>query len=115
MGTLLNHSGEKLKILEEENYQLRRERTLLRQQISSLSHRLDMAQKELSLRNYDISSIPPIPITKQVAEWINEYGVPWEALYCPHCRSWFSELDSSFPYHIDSCVCKCEEKEKDNG
>lgn len=114
MGKVIDHPGERLKTLTEENYHLRRERMLMRQQLITLNHRLDMAQKELSLRNFDITSIPPIQMTKKVAAWISEYGVPWEALYCPNCRGWFIELDNSFPYHLECCVCKCGEKENDD-
>lgn len=115
MSKLLNHPGEKLKELSDENYRLRRELLITRQRAATLNHRLDMAQKELSLRNFDITAIPPIPMTKKVSEWIREFGVPWESLYCPDCKSWFIELDNSFPYHLESCVCKCNEKGENDG
>lgn len=111
----ITHPGKRLSELTEENYKLRRQLLIVNQRISSLNNRLDMAQSELSIRNYSISSIPPIQMTKRVLDWITEFGVPWEALYCPECRSWFSELDNSFPYHLESSVCQCEVKGGDGG
>lgn len=113
MARILSHPGERLKTLAEENYELRRDRMLMRQRLITLGHRLDMAQKELSLHHFDITAIPPIPMTKKVSAWISEYGVPWEALYCPECRSWFIELDNSFPYHLECCVCRCDIKKEE--
>ncbi len=109
------HPGKRINDLTEANYQLRRKLLIARQHLSSANHRLDMAQKELSVRNYDMSSIPPIPMTKQVLGWITEFGVPWETLYCPECKSWLSELDNSFPYHLECSVCKCDENGGDDG
>ncbi|WP_336707633.1 MULTISPECIES: hypothetical protein [unclassified Cedecea] len=113
--TVITHPGRRINELIEANYNLRRELVVTRQRLSSVQHLYDLAQKELSLKSYDITAIPPIPMTKQVLEWITEYGVPWEALYCPDCRSWFVELDNLFPYHLECCVCKCEQKELTNG
>ncbi len=115
MNKVLNHPAERMKELSEENYRLRRELLITRQRMATINHRLDMAQKELSLQRFDISAIPPIPMNKQVFEWIGEFGVPWEALYCPDCKSWFIELDNSFPYHLESCVCRCDEEGEGNG
>lgn len=112
---VLVHPGKRISDLVEANYKLRRELVVTQQHLSAVQHRHDMALKELSIKNFDVSSIPPIPMTKKVCGWINEYGVPWEALYCPTCRSWFSELDNSFPYHLECCVCKCDEKELQHG
>ncbi len=109
------HPGKRINELIEANYNLRRELVVTQQRLSSVQHRYDLVQKELSIKGFDVSAIPPIPMTKQVLEWITEYGVPWEALYCPDCRSWFLELDNSFPYHLECCVCKCDEKEETNG
>lgn len=104
---LIKHPGKQLKTLSDENHRLRRELLIARQRISSLSHRLDLAQKELALRKFDITAIPPLPMTEKVLTWIREYNVPWEALYCPDCKSWFIELDNAFPYHQECCVCNC--------
>lgn len=112
---VINHPGKRINDLIEANYKLRRELTVTRQHLSSVQHRYDLAQKELSIKNYSISAIPPIPMTKQVQQWISEYGVPWESLYCTECRSWFSELDSAFPYHLGSSVCKCNQDGGGNG
>lgn len=111
----LSHPGKKINDLIETNYNLRRQLVVTQQRLSSIQHRYDLAQKELSIKCYDISAIPPLAMTKQVFEWIGEYGVPWEALYCPECRSWFSELDNSFPYHLECCICKCDEEEGNDG
>ena len=94
----LSHPGKRINDLIEANYQLRRQLVITNRHLSTVQHRYDMALKELSIKNYDVSAIPPIPMTKQVLEWITEYGVPWEVLYCPECRESFTELDSSFPY-----------------
>ncbi|MCZ8807012.1 hypothetical protein OM292_17625 [Escherichia albertii] len=111
----LSHPGKRINDLIEANYQLRRQLVITNRHLSTVQHRYDMALKELSIKNYDVSAIPPILMTKQVLEWITEYGVPWEVLYCPECREWFTELDSSFPYHMECCKCKCDEKENHNG
>lgn len=111
----LSHPGKRINDLIEGNYKLRRQLVVTQQRLSAVQHRYDLALKELSIKNYGISAIPPIPMTKQVLEWINEHNVPWEALYCPDCRSWFSELDNSFPYHLERCICKCDEVEGSDG
>ncbi|WP_158784127.1 hypothetical protein [Pantoea sp. BAV 3049] len=115
MAKVMRHPGERINQLTEDNYRLRRELMLMRQRLSSVNVRLDIAQRQLSVKGYDLTAIPPIPMTKTVLSWINEYQVPWEALYCTECKSWFSELDNSFPYHCECCVCKCDEREMKHG
>ncbi|HIA3372025.1 TPA: hypothetical protein ACWP5B_004467 [Escherichia coli] len=112
---ILSHPGKRINDLIEANYQLRRQLVITNRHLSTVQHRYDMALKELAIKNFDVSAIPPIPMTKQVLEWITEYGVPWEVLYCPECREWFTELDNLFPYHTECCKCKCDEKENHNG
>lgn len=99
---------EKMKTLSDDNYRLRRELLVARQCLSSANHRADSLERELHTRSYDITCIPPINMTKQIAEWIQEYQVPWEVLYCTDCKSWMKELDSSFPYHWDGNICNCQ-------
>ncbi|CDG21042.1 protein of unknown function [Xenorhabdus poinarii G6] len=106
------HPNKLIGELREDNYRLRQQLLITRQTLSSTNHRLSLAQAELSLRNFDISCIPPIPISPQIREWMDWYGVPWETLYCQICRSWFSDLDSAFPYHLEGCRCKCNEEQE---
>ncbi|MBD1229232.1 hypothetical protein [Xenorhabdus griffiniae] len=105
------HPNELIGELYEENNRLRKQLLITRQSLISANSRLDAAQRELSLRNFDISCMPPISVSPQIRQWMDEYGVPWEALYCQICRSWFSDLDSAFPYHLEGCRCKCDEEQ----
>ena len=101
---------EKCEQLNSENFSLRKERTLANRQIINQSRQIAELERQLSAKNFDISCIPPIPMTKQVYEWVVEYSVPWEILYCETCKSWYTELDSLFPYGIDNHGCKCDEQ-----
>ncbi len=112
---LIKHPGKRVNELLEENHSLRRQLLAMEHRLSSAIHQLDSAHTELSIHDYDLSAIPPIPMTKQVLEWVSEFGVTWEILYCPSCKSWFSELDKLFPYHQEFCICKCEENGGANG
>ncbi|NHB89579.1 hypothetical protein [Photorhabdus tasmaniensis] len=103
------HQNKLIGELYEDNRWLRKQLLITRQSLASASSRFDAAQHELSLRNFDISCIPPIPISPQIRAWMSEYGMPWEGLFCPICRSWFFDLDSAFPHHLEGCRCKCGE------
>jgi len=49
-----------------------------------------------------------ISVPKHVAEWMVEFGLPWQVFKCDEHGVWFDELDSSFPYHMELCTCsKC--------
>lgn len=106
--TIVNFPTEKMKALSDENYRLRRELLIASQRLSGVNQRNAMLERELHAKSFDMSCIPPIAMPKQVAEWIEEYRVPWESLYCTDCKSWIKELDSLFPYHWERNECNCE-------
>lgn len=106
--TAIQLPTEKMKALSDENYRLRREVLISTQRLSALNSRISMLERELHAKSFDLTCIPPIPMTKQVANWINDYQVPWETLYCHECESWMTQLDSTFPYHIEGNTCMCK-------
>ncbi|MEY0600156.1 hypothetical protein AB7340_20875 [Providencia alcalifaciens] len=101
----------KCKQLTEENRELKTERIISRIKISNQRLEIESLQRELEIKNFDVSCIPPIQITSQVTEWLSEYGMPWEVFYCDKCKSWFTELDTLFPWGIDNSGCKCDQQE----
>lgn len=101
----------KCKQLTEENRELKTERAISRIKLSNQRLEIESLQRELEIKNFDVSCIPPIQITPQVTEWLSEYGMPWEVFYCDKCKSWFTELDTLFPWGIDNSGCKCDQQE----
>ncbi len=50
-----------------------------------------------------------LEVPKHVAEWMIEYDLPWQVFKCEIHGDWITELDSSFPYHMEMCKCdKCK-------
>ncbi|WP_351122700.1 hypothetical protein [Shewanella sp. T24-MNA-CIBAN-0130] len=53
-----------------------------------------------------------IDVPKHVAEWMLEYGMPWQVFRCDDHGLWVTDLDCSFPYHMEQSKCnKCERNE----
>lgn len=52
-----------------------------------------------------------VSVPKHIAEWMIEYGLPWQIFRCgDHPDHWITELDSLFPYHMEMCKCdKCQQ------
>lgn len=50
-------------------------------------------------------------LPKHVAEWMIEYGLPWQVFKCEiHPDHWITKLGSLFPYHMEMCKCdKCQQ------
>lgn len=53
-----------------------------------------------------VNDQPPTKIPNHVAVWMGEYNEPWHMFYCYDHKTWFSELDNSFPWHMEDCICK---------
>jgi hypothetical protein len=50
-----------------------------------------------------------IVVPKDVAFWMVEYGLPWQVFRCDEHGLWITELDTSFPYHMEQSTClKCQ-------
>ncbi len=47
-----------------------------------------------------------LEVPKQIAEWMIEYDLPWQVFRCDDHGDWITELDSSFPYHMEQCKCR---------
>ncbi|MFU9004266.1 hypothetical protein [Proteus sp. TSJ240517] len=52
---------EKCKQLTEENRELKTDRIISRQKISNLRLEIESLQRELEIKNFDVSCIPPMP------------------------------------------------------
>ncbi|RGP86556.1 hypothetical protein BC354_13230 [Vibrio cholerae] len=46
-----------------------------------------------------------VEVPKRIAEWMIEYDLPWQVFKCELHGDWITELDSSFPYHMEMCKC----------
>ena len=50
-----------------------------------------------------------IEVPERIANWMIEYDLPWQVFKCDTHGGWLTELDSSFPYHMEMCRCEqCE-------
>ncbi|GHW54533.1 hypothetical protein [Vibrio cholerae] len=46
-----------------------------------------------------------LEVPKYIAEWMIEFDLPWQVFKCDTHGDWITELDSSFPYHMEMCKC----------
>lgn len=91
-------------------FKLSRERRKHLQQISRLEREVQELSARLDCYNTNQSTIPPIMMTNQVREWMEEFGLPWEVFYCYDHKQWVDELDNSFPYFCDNRCPECREE-----
>ena len=110
MGRVRDAGGKRAVTDESIYFKMLRERRLMRQQIASLERQLREAEERLNCYSTNQSTIPPIPMTAQVQEWMFEYGLPWEVFYCYDHKRWVDELDNSFPYFCDNRCPKCRKQ-----
>lgn len=88
--------------LREEHEALKLERDLLKDQVFRLSQMV--LSGEVGEVVVDEGGLG-ISVPKRVAEWMIEYGLPWQVFKCDEHGDWVTELDSSFPYHMEMCRC----------
>lgn len=88
-------------------FKMARERRLHLQTISGLQRRVEELEARLDCYHTNQSTIPPIQLTAQIREWMDEYGLPWEVFYCYGHKQWADELDNSFPYYSDNQCPGC--------
>lgn len=93
-------------------FKMARERRQLLQQIGHLQRQVEELEARLECYGTEQSTIPPIPMTMQIREWMEEYGLPWEVFYCYDHKQWVNELDNSFPYFCDNRCPGCRGKEE---
>lgn len=90
-------------------FRMSRERRHLLQRITFLEKQVTELGARLTCYSTNQSTIPPLPISSQVREWMDEYSMPWELFWCLEHRQWFDELDNSFPYFTDSSCPICRD------
>ena len=91
--------------LKKEHDNLKIENQLLRDKVYDLSNMV-LSGKVGEVIVED--GMQPISVPKHVAEWMVEFGLPWQVFKCDEHGLWFDELDYSFPYHMELCACcKC--------
>ena len=94
-------------MMDEIYFKMARERRLHLQQIHQLQKEVEELTARLDCYGTEQSTIPPIQMTIQVREWMDEYGMPWEVFFCYDHRCWVDELDNSFPYYLDNTCPGC--------
>lgn len=93
-------------------FKMARERRQHLQQIGRLQRQVEELEARLECYGTEQSTIPPIPMTMQIREWMEEYGLPWEVFYCYDHKQWVDELDNSFPYFCDNRCPGCRGKDE---
>lgn len=93
-------------------FKMARERRQHLQQIHRLQRQVEELESRLECYGTEQSTIPPIPMTMQIREWMEEYGLPWEVFYCYDHKQWVDELDNSFPYFCDNRCPGCRGKDE---
>lgn len=91
--------------LRKEHDTLKTENQMLREKVHELS------QMVLSGKVGEViveDGMFSIEVPKHIAEWMIEFGLPWQVFKCDEHGLWVSELDSLFPYHMECSKCpKC--------
>lgn len=93
-------------------FRMARERRKHLQHISRLEREVQDLSDRLMCYHTNQSTIPPIMMTNQVREWMDEFGLPWEVFYCYDHKQWVDELDYSFPYNVGNRCPNCRENEE---
>lgn len=104
--------NERKQYVNELYFKMARERRIHLEQIGRLQKQVADLEKRLECYGTEQSTIPPIQITFQVREWMEEYGLPWEVFYCYDHKQWVDELDNSLPYFCDNRCPACRGKDK---
>lgn len=93
--------------LKKENDAMKLENEALRDRVISLSQMVILGKvgTVAVMDGFDMIEVP-----KYVVEWMIEYKLPYQVFQCElHHGEWITELDTSFPYHMEDCRCaKCE-------
>ena len=69
--------------------------------------RLKSRIEELETEVRDLKELVTMPkIPERVKQWMHEYDLTcWEVFWCFEHKKWFTELDTSFPYHMEQSRC----------
>lgn len=74
---------------------------ILQQKIVELQTQLHTEKQ----RQGDFVVIGNKPIPIRIVRWMDEWNMPWEVFWCYEHSEWVEELDSLFPYHMESSKC----------